>query len=242
MAKNMQIGGTRRGNPMRMVVWGSSAMLLLLPLVAMQFTAEVDWDATDFIVFGVMLLAACAAWELAAWLSDSPAYRAGFGMAVVTTFLLVWVNLAVGMIGAENDPANLLFGGVLGVGFIGAAIARMRPPGMARTLAAMAATQATIAAYALIAGWDDRGAILCGFFALLWLASAALFHVAADVALPVRLQKLKVHAILSMLTLVLGALLLALMIVAEGEPGLIPMLMLTAGAVWHGLARRAQRA
>lgn len=242
MAESMQIGGGKSANLMRILVWGTAACLWLLPLVAMQFSSEVDWGALDFIIIGVMLLAACATWELAVWLSDSPAYRAGFGMAVVAAFLLVWVNLAVGMIGDEGDPANLLFGGVLVVGIAGAAIGRFRPAGMMRTLAAMALTQVAIAGWALVAGWDDRGAILAGLFALLWLASAALFRVGADATLPAREQKLEVHAILSLLTLVLGALLLAMMIAVEGEPGLLPLLMLAVGGVWHALARRARRA
>jgi hypothetical protein len=237
----MQIDGGRHGNPLRWAVWGTAVLLWLLPLVAMQFTAEVDWNALDFAIIGVMLLAACGTYELSVRLSGSPAYRAGFGMAVVAAFLLVWVNLAVGMIGGEGNPANLLFGGVLGVGIVGPAIARFRPAGMVGTLAAMALTQVTIAGFALVAGWDDRGAILSGLFALLWLASAALFRVSVDAALPVRAQKLQVHAILSLLTLVLGALLLAMMVVVEGEPGVIPLLMLVVGAIWHGLAWRARR-
>ncbi len=190
MAGSMRIDGARRANPMRIAVWGTAAFLWLLPLVAMQFTAEVDWDALDFAIIGVMLLAACATYELSVRLSDSPAYRAGFGMAVVAAFLLVWVNLAVGMIGDEGNPANLLFAGVLGVGIVGAAIARFRPAGMARTLAAMALTQVAIAGFALVAGWDDRGAILSGLFALLWFAAAALFRVGANATLPARAQKL----------------------------------------------------
>lgn len=243
MAESMQIGGNRRANPMRMVVWGTAAFLWLLPMVAMQFSAEVDWDSRDFIIFGVMLLVACGVYEFGIWLSASPAYRAGFGMAGLTGFLLVWINLAVGMIGDEDDPANLLFGGVLVIGIAGAAIARFRSGGMARTLVAMTLAQAAIAVYALVAGWDDRGATLSGFFALLWLASAALFQVGADSALTPRAQKLKVHAILSLLTTVLGALLLGMMIAVEGEPGLIPLLMVATGGVWHGVTRwRARRA
>jgi len=44
MAKNTENGGGRRGNRWRIAIWGSAAFLLLLPLVAMQFTGEVVWD------------------------------------------------------------------------------------------------------------------------------------------------------------------------------------------------------
>ena len=49
-----------RSGRWRTAVWGTAAFLLLLPLVAMQFTNEVNWDATDFAVFGTMLALAAA--------------------------------------------------------------------------------------------------------------------------------------------------------------------------------------
>ena len=91
----------RRGRDrLRPFCWGGAALLLLLSAVAMRLgAAGVDWDATDFIVMGVMLATACGLYELAAWRSGSMAYRAGFGLAVLAGFLTVWVNLAVGMYG-----------------------------------------------------------------------------------------------------------------------------------------------
>jgi hypothetical protein len=86
---------------------------LLLPWLAMQFTDEVAWDETDFIVFGAMLAGACGAWELAARMTGSTAYRAAVGVAVMSAFILVWMNLAVGMIGSEDNPANPMHAGPL---------------------------------------------------------------------------------------------------------------------------------
>ncbi|MDB5696794.1 MAG: hypothetical protein JWN21_2337, partial [Sphingomonas bacterium] len=37
------------------IVWGGVATLLLIPAIAMQFTAEVNWTASDFVVMGVLL-------------------------------------------------------------------------------------------------------------------------------------------------------------------------------------------
>ena len=42
----------------RLLAWGAAAALLLLPLVAMQFTEEVNWTVFDFLVFGSMLAVA----------------------------------------------------------------------------------------------------------------------------------------------------------------------------------------
>ena len=71
MASNVQDGVGPLPNPWRRVVWGTAAFLLLLPLFAMQFTEEVNWDAVDFIAFGAMLLAACGAYELTTKLSGN---------------------------------------------------------------------------------------------------------------------------------------------------------------------------
>jgi hypothetical protein len=163
-----------------------AALILLLPLVAMQFTDEVDWDETDFAVMGAMLFGACGTYELAARMTGNVAYRAGVGVAVVAAFILVWMNLAVGIIGSEDNPANLMYGGVLAVGIFGALIVRFQPHGMARALAATALAQALVCVIALIAGLGSTGAnwpwaivFLTGFFAALWLVSAWLFRKAA---------------------------------------------------------------
>ena len=53
---------------------------------------------------GAMLAAACGTYELAAWMTGNRAYRAAVGVAVAAAFLLVWINLAVGIIGTETTP------------------------------------------------------------------------------------------------------------------------------------------
>ena len=183
MAGNAENGGGRRGSRRRIAVWGAAAFLLLLPLVAMQFTDEVNWDEIDFIVIGAMLAVACGAYELAARMTGSSAYRAAVGVAAAAAFILVWMNLAVGIIGTENNPANLMFGGVLAVGIIGAIVARFQPDGMARALFATALAQMLVAVIALIAGMQHGGYSpapeifgINGFFAALWLISAWLFR------------------------------------------------------------------
>jgi hypothetical protein len=174
---------TGRGIRWRIAIWGGAAFLLLLPLVAMQFTDEVNWDETDFIVFGAMLAAACGTYEIAARMTGNSSYRLAVGVAVATAFVLVWINLAVGIIGSEDNPANLMYGGVLAVGIIGAIIARFRAGGMARVLVAMALVQALIFVIAVIAGLGFTGPITL-FFVGLWLLSASLFRKAARQEIP----------------------------------------------------------
>ena len=51
-----EVADTPSDNRWRPAMWGGAALLLLLPLVAMQFTREVIWDAADFAIFGTMLV------------------------------------------------------------------------------------------------------------------------------------------------------------------------------------------
>ena len=87
------------------------------------------WDAADFALFGAMLVAACDTFELTARMTGNTPYRAAAGVTVAAAFILVWINLAVGLNGSEDDPANLMNGGVLAVAIIGAVIAPFRPRG-----------------------------------------------------------------------------------------------------------------
>ena len=178
MASNMETG-QGRGNKVRMAAWGIAAALWLAPLVAMQFTREVDWDVGDFIVFGVMLLLALGAYEIGTRLSTNPSYRAGVAVAAVGGFLLVWSNLAVGIIGDGDNLANYGFFGVLLVGMVGALLCWFRAAGMARALHATAAANLVLSVVCLVAGWDLRGAMVSLVFVLFWLASAGLFQKAA---------------------------------------------------------------
>ena len=49
----------------RIARWSLAALILLLPLLAMQFTTEVAWDFADFMIFGALLAGAGGAYELA---------------------------------------------------------------------------------------------------------------------------------------------------------------------------------
>lgn len=165
----------------RIVVWGGAAALLLLPWIAMQFTAEVNWTAFDFLVFGAMLATACIACEIAVRISRSKLYRLAAAIAVGTGFLLVWVNLAVGIIGSEYNLENLVYAGVLLVAAIGAAVARLRASGMARAMLVTASVHALTGVYGLAIG-SMEAAVSAVVFVAAWLASAWGFHRAARVA------------------------------------------------------------
>lgn len=178
------VGGSS-GIRWRWVAWGAAASLLLLPAIAMQFTDEVSWSVGDFVVFGAMLLAVGIPFELAARASGDTTFRWAVGVALGAAFLLVWMSLGVGIIGADGDPANQMYFGVLAVGIVGACAARFRPAGMARALVATAVAQAVVGLIAIFGGlgrpWSGplELVLLNGFFVVLFLGSAWLFGRAA---------------------------------------------------------------
>jgi len=173
-------GGPGR-NRLRPWIWGGAAVLLLLPALAMRLFpgAGVDWNGMDFVVMGTMLAVACALYEFGARMGGSLLYRAAFGLAVLTGFLVVWVNLAVGMLGDSDNPANLPFALVLLVAAAGALAARFRARGMAAAMAAAGVVHLLAVALALPMGFRGYELLLTACFAVPWFASALLFRGAA---------------------------------------------------------------
>ena len=153
--------------------------LLLVPLVAMQFADQVAWEPFDFVVAGGLALCAILAYELLRRTTGNLAYHAGAGAAMAAAFFLVWINVAVGMIGDEGNHGNRIYGGVLAVGVLGAVLARFRAKGMARALFATALAQGLAAVIIQVQGWHSP-LLLNWMFAFVWLGSAALFQHASD--------------------------------------------------------------
>ncbi len=145
-----------------------------------------NWDVEDFVIFGAMILAVGIAWTLARRKAGNRPYKSAVACALAAAFLLMWINGAVGIIGSENNDANMMYFGVLGIGVFGAMIARGRPRGMSRAMSATALAQVMVAAIALTTDWGVDGPIspwdvvvLTIFFTALWLISAWLFRRAA---------------------------------------------------------------
>lgn len=175
--RRKQDSGWRRRR-WRIAAWALLPLFLLVPLIAMQFSDTVDWTLFDFVVAAILFGGTGAMFEIAVRMSRHAAYRLASAIALLTAFLLIWVNLAVGVIGDAGNAANLLYAGLLALGLAGVLWVRFRPHGMARTLAAMAAAQTLVAAIVLVLGrWE--AAMLTLVFAGLWLLSAGLFRNAA---------------------------------------------------------------
>ena len=161
----------------------ATAFILLFPLVATQITDGMAWNLFDFVAAAILVGGVGLTYELLARKAGNIVYRAAVGLALAAAFILVWLVGAVGVIGQDGDPADLMYGGVFAVGVIGAVLARFRPDGMARALLATAVAQALVALIALIAGKHEAPISsvleilgLNSFFVGLFIASAWLFR------------------------------------------------------------------
>jgi hypothetical protein len=163
-----------------------TALLLLIPLTAMQFTGEVVWTLSDFILAGALLFGTGLVYTLITWKSAGSAYRIAVGFALLAGLFLIWANLAVGIIGSENNPGNLMYFGVITIGIIGAFLARFKPYGMAVGMFVVALAIVLVAIIALITGMQrvpgSSVMEIVGvnwFFFMLFIIAALLFRHAA---------------------------------------------------------------
>lgn len=158
---------------------------LLIPLV-LTLLAIWHWKPGAFVLAFVLLAAGAGLTYglVSKKMMRNKAYRFAVGVALAAVFLLVWMNAAVGGI-LGDDPANMMYFGVLLVGFIGAVIARLEPQGMSRALFATVFAMVLVPAIALIIGTpafaNGRVAVfgLHIAFAILFAGSALLFRKAA---------------------------------------------------------------
>jgi len=177
-------GGAVR-SPWRIIGWGAAATLLVAPFVAMQFTRDVNWTASDFMLFGFMLLAVGLPLELAARYAHDRHYVAGAALALLGAFLVTWANLAVGIVGSENNSANMLFFLVLSAGAAAAVVSRFRSLAMSRAMMGTALGLAVAFAIAVSLPTDEpqvshlRNFAGTSVFAAFFLLSAWFFRRAA---------------------------------------------------------------
>jgi len=100
-------------------------------------------------------------------------------VSVMTGFLTIWANLAVGIIGREDNPMNLLYFGILAVGIVGAVISRGRSEGLAITLGIMSALHFALALW-LYHLSVTSAALTTGVVGALWCLAAFLFRRASQ--------------------------------------------------------------
>lgn len=74
-------------------------ILLLIPLIAMQFSTSIDWDVSDFAIMGILLLGTGLLCELVLRKVNSLKSKILLCCAVLLIFLFIWAELAIGILG-----------------------------------------------------------------------------------------------------------------------------------------------
>lgn len=88
-------------NKNQLFVLGGTCLLLLIPLIGMQFTSEINWSLSDFIAMGILLLTLGFTCEFVFRKITNKTYKLGLIALLVIVFLLIWIELAVGIF---NSP------------------------------------------------------------------------------------------------------------------------------------------
>lgn len=185
------MAATARGQDIhwwRMARWGTAGALLCVPAIAMRFPGSgFDWTASDFVVMGTLFAAILGTYELLSSRAPGLTYRAASGLTALGLFLLIWMNMAVGVIGTEQNGANAMFAAVIAIIAGGGLFARFRPRGMRLVLFAAAAAQAAIGLIAVAGNmghedpnWPRDVIFLTLFYTGLWTVAGTLFGLPGD--------------------------------------------------------------
>lgn len=81
------------------IILAAVPLLLLIPLIGMQISAEINWSFFDFLIMGILLLGAGLLLELVLRKIRGKENRIALVAIIVILFLLVWAELAVGIFG-----------------------------------------------------------------------------------------------------------------------------------------------
>jgi peptidoglycan/LPS O-acetylase OafA/YrhL len=77
----------------------TASVLLLIPLIAMQFTNEVNWSLFDFTAAALLLFGTGLLCELILRKVRKVKFRVFLVASLLAALLLVWAELAVGVFG-----------------------------------------------------------------------------------------------------------------------------------------------
>lgn len=164
-----------------------TGLLLMVPLVAMQFTDQVDWSVFDFIIAGALLFGTGVLFVLVVRVTENIVFKCAMVLALGATFLMIWANLAVGLIGSGPNPGNLMYIGVIAVLIIGIYLSRFKPAALERAMFGTAFALLLLVVIALLANmhkYPQSSVIeIIGvnlFFATPYVVSGLLFRYVAQ--------------------------------------------------------------
>ena len=177
-------GDGRRGSRWRAAAWATAPLLLLVPLVVMQFTDDVvNWTAGDFVFAGALLFGSLGAYEVVVRRTRDAVHRAGVVLAIAATVLLLWGH---GALYITDSAADGKYYWAAALGIIGVVAALFRPGVGAGAMIAAALTMVLVTVSALVAGMVPNSYAstvevvgITGFYVALFAGAAWLLWAAS---------------------------------------------------------------
>lgn len=87
----------KANNVYRIII--GTALILMVPLVAMIFSDETNWNWFDFAVMGTLLIGSGLIFELVTSKLNAK-YRPAAAVVVIGAVVLIWAEMAVGIFGS----------------------------------------------------------------------------------------------------------------------------------------------
>lgn len=172
----------------RMIMWGIISVLIVAIRWVTLLTDQSQWS--EALGYSMILGIIGITYELWMWLkTQTKIYRLAFLIGLGWMLFLGLANGAVGIIGSENNPANLMYWAVFAVWIIGSLISKFKSRGMRVTLFITAFVQLAVPVFAFFvwpaqASWGNAGVmwvfVINLIFALLFVVSALLFGRASN--------------------------------------------------------------
>lgn len=188
----------KQKNLSKSILWVAlvTALVFSMPLVAMQFTTQVNWSVTDFIIMGILIFGTAFSYVLLTRLSPTIIHRVAFALAIGSTFLLIWANLSVGLIGSGPNAANLMYIGIVAIVITGTFLSSFTAKGMERVMFTVAIALLLFAVIQLLAKmYQYTGSSVIeiigvnAFFATVFAVSGLLFRYITLKHLPAHANK-----------------------------------------------------
>lgn len=87
-------------NQTSVFIYSAAAIVLSIPLIAMQFTTEVNWTASDFLIMGALLFATAFAVDFVLKKVKTFKSRLILVLGILALLILVWAEMAVEIFGS----------------------------------------------------------------------------------------------------------------------------------------------
>ena len=81
-------------------IYSAAALILTAPLIAMQFTSEVNWTASDFLIMGALFFTTAFAVDFVLKKVKTFKSRLILVFGILALLILIWAEMAVGIFGS----------------------------------------------------------------------------------------------------------------------------------------------